>query len=113
LSLTLIMGFAPNILAIESSKESVNMQDSVSVSKKGEKEPTTKEGMKLADSVKAEKMSKSMSPKKQFAQGVPASQVTCADHLQLVIKAKDGSPACVMPDHIPRLVETGWATKTS
>lgn len=108
------MGFAPHVLAIEPSKESVNMQDSVSVSKKGEKvEPTTKEGMKLEDSVKAEKMSKSMSPKKQFAQGVPASQVTCVNNLQLVIKAKDGSPACVIPDHIPRLVETGWAIKTS
>ncbi len=108
------MTFVQYSFAAESSKESVNMQDSVSVSKQGEKqEPTTSEGMKLGDSVKAEKTGKTMSPKKQFAQGVSADQITCADSLQLVIKAKDGSPACVKPDHIPRLVETGWATKTS
>ena len=113
MSLTLITTFVPHVFAIESSKESVNMQDSVSVSKNNTKGEPTKEGMKLEDSVKAEKASKVMSPKKQLAQGIPAAQVTCAGGFQLVIKAKDGSPACVQPDHIPRLIETGWATKTT
>ena len=104
----------PHVFAIESSKESVNTQDSVSVSKNNTKgEPTTKEAMKLEDSVKTEKVGKAMSPKKQLAQGIPAAQVTCAAGLQLTIKAKDGSPACVQPDHIPRLIETGWATKAT
>ena len=109
----MVMTFVQYSFAAEPSKESVNMQDSVSVSKGENGKPATKEGVNLGDSVKTEKMSKAMSPKKQFAQGIPASQVTCADNLQLLIKAKDGSPACVNPDHISRLVETGWATKTS
>ncbi|MDE1725630.1 MAG: hypothetical protein KGH76_07035, partial [Thaumarchaeota archaeon] len=49
------------------------------------------------------------SPLKQSKSGVAAQDVKCNDSLQLVIKAEDGSPACVKPDTAQKLVERGWA----
>ncbi|MHB8547204.1 MAG: hypothetical protein ACYDAJ_10600 [Nitrosotalea sp.] len=52
------------------------------------------------------------SPLKQFKSGVPADKINCKIGLQLILKAEDGSPACVKPDTTNILLERGWA-KTS
>jgi len=48
------------------------------------------------------------SPLKQFKSGIAAKDVKCKG-LQLVIKSKDGSPACVKSYTAIVLVERGWA----
>lgn len=50
------------------------------------------------------------SPLQQFKSGTPASDVKCNDGLQLIVKAEDDSPACVKPDAVQKLVESGWAS---
>ncbi|MDE1725548.1 MAG: hypothetical protein KGH76_06600 [Thaumarchaeota archaeon] len=50
-----------------------------------------------------------MSPLKQFKSGIKAEDVKCRQDLQLVIKSRDGSPACVKPDTVQKLIERGWA----
>ncbi len=48
-------------------------------------------------------------PLKQFKEGIAAKDVKCEQGLQLVIKAEDGSPACVNSIHVAKLVTLGWA----
>ncbi len=48
-------------------------------------------------------------PLKQFKLGTLAKDVKCENDLQLVVKAEDGSPACVKPDTAQKLIERGWA----
>jgi hypothetical protein len=50
-----------------------------------------------------------LSPKKQTDQGVPPLGVICKFGFQLVLKASDGSPACVNPSSVDKLVARGWA----
>jgi len=50
----------------------------------------------------------SLSPLKQYESGLAAKDVKCEQGLQLVIKAKDGSPACVKQDTVQKLIERGW-----
>ena len=52
-----------------------------------------------------------LSPLKQFKSGVALKDITCAPDLQLIIKAKSHSPACVKPVDVSKLVERGWADK--
>lgn len=42
-----------------------------------------------------------------------AKSVRCNTGLQLIIKAEDGSPACVKSDTAQKLIERGWATNMS
>lgn len=49
-----------------------------------------------------------LSPLKQFKSGISANNVKCEQGLQLVIKAKDDSPACVKQDAVQKLIERGW-----
>ena len=51
-----------------------------------------------------------MSPLKQFKSGVSAKAVTCESGYSLVIKAEDGSPACVHSSTVQVLILRGWAT---
>src|SRR5690348_6786572 len=51
----------------------------------------------------------SLSPLKQYESGLAAKDVKCNSELWLVIKAEDGSPACVQQDTIEKLVGRGWA----
>lgn len=48
-------------------------------------------------------------PLKQFKSGIPPEDVQCKQDLQLVIKSNDGSPACVKPSSVSKLVTWGWA----
>jgi len=52
-----------------------------------------------------------LSPLKQFKSGTPAQSVQCKHGFQLVIKTEDGSPACVKPTSIKKLVSLQWALK--
>lgn len=53
-----------------------------------------------------------LSPLKQIKSGMKAQDVKCKYDLQLVIKAEDGSPACVKPTSVEKLVMRGWAKQT-
>ncbi|MGB9002549.1 MAG: hypothetical protein WCC52_01930 [Nitrosotalea sp.] len=48
-------------------------------------------------------------PLEQLKSGVPAKNVKCQQGLDLVIKAEDGTPACVTPDGAIKLAQRGWA----
>ncbi|MGI0009915.1 MAG: hypothetical protein ACREAE_00775 [Nitrosopumilaceae archaeon] len=48
------------------------------------------------------------SPLKQFKSGIQLEEIQCKEGLQLIIKSRDGSPACVKPDTATKLVERGW-----
>ena len=50
-----------------------------------------------------------LSPLKQFKSGIAANDVKCQQDLQLVIKSEDGSPTCVKPDDVSRLINIDWA----
>lgn len=52
-----------------------------------------------------------LSPLKQFKSGIALKDIKCAPDFQLVIKAKNRSPACVKPDDVSKLVEREWADK--
>ncbi|HSB56211.1 MAG TPA: hypothetical protein VLD38_00170 [Nitrosopumilaceae archaeon] len=49
------------------------------------------------------------SPLKQFKSGVSNQDIKCKENLELVVKARDGSPACVKPQTKIKLIERGWA----
>ena len=49
------------------------------------------------------------SPLKQIKSGIPVQDVKCSTNYVLIIKAEDGSPACVKPDTAQKLMERGWA----
>lgn len=51
------------------------------------------------------------SPLKQFKAGTSATDVKCDNGMVLVIKAEDGSPACVNPNSANILIARGWAEK--
>ena len=54
-----------------------------------------------------------MSPRAQMLAGLSASQVMCKDGLNLVFKTTDGSPACVKPSTVYKLIETEWISMKS
>jgi len=53
-------------------------------------------------------INKILSPLLQFKSGIAADDVKCEQGLQLVIKTKDGSPACAKPYAAQKLVERKW-----
>ncbi len=42
--------------------------------------------------------------------GIPASEVTCKEGLDLILKSRDGSAACVKPSTALKLIDRGWGT---
>lgn len=53
------------------------------------------------------------SPLQQFKSGIPSDEIKCKEGLQLVIKSSDGSPACVKPQTVTKLIQMGWAMQTT
>jgi hypothetical protein len=51
-----------------------------------------------------------LSPKKQFESGVKIEDIQCINGFELVTKTHDGTPACVKPGSIAKLVFLGWAS---
>lgn len=52
---------------------------------------------------------KLLSPRAQFEKGVAAEDIICKEGLELIIKAKNHSPACVKPETKTKLIQRGWA----
>jgi len=52
-----------------------------------------------------------MSPLKQFKSEIPVDEIQCKENLVLM-QNRNGSPACVKPESIPKLIERGWALQT-
>ncbi|MGI0087485.1 MAG: hypothetical protein ACREBI_05955 [Nitrosotalea sp.] len=50
-----------------------------------------------------------VSPLEQFKSGVSPQDVKCEQGFQLILKAENNSPACVLPDNAEKLVSRGWA----
>ena len=51
-----------------------------------------------------------VSPLQQFKSGIKAEDVKCKQGLELILKVKDESPACVRPDHRFVLSQRGWGS---
>jgi hypothetical protein len=70
---------------------------------------------KSLSEIMAEPVSTSVleSPLKQYKTGIAIQNIQCNQDLHLVIKAEDGTPACVKPDTANILIERGWAMVTS
>lgn len=73
--------------------------------------PTSGTKISLSDYVATFTLSQSgiMSPLKQFKSGTSTLQVECKTGLELIIKAKDNSPACVSHSSASVLINRGWA----
>lgn len=52
-----------------------------------------------------------MPPLQQVKSGVEPDSVECGSDMELLIKASNGSPACVKPTTAERLVQLGWGTR--
>jgi sugar lactone lactonase YvrE len=50
-----------------------------------------------------------LSPLKQFKSGIAAKDVQCNDNMKSIIKKSNGSPACVRPESVSKLLVRGWA----
>ena len=50
-----------------------------------------------------------IAPLKQFKAGTPIDKILCKELLEIIIKSSDGSPACVKPESVTKLIERGWA----
>jgi len=48
-------------------------------------------------------------PKQQVDFGFLPQEIKCKEGLNLIFKSTDGSPACVKPESIQKLIERGWA----
>lgn len=64
---------------------------------------------KVHKTVMGEKGIADLPPLKQVKHEIAPADVTCASGMELVKKKSDGSPACVFPDSIDKLVSIGWA----
>ena len=51
----------------------------------------------------------SLAPLKQTQLGISAQNIACKVGLELIIKASNQMPACVKPESVMRLIESGWA----
>lgn len=46
--------------------------------------------------------------KKQIENGIFSEDVICKTHLTLIFKASNGSPVCVLPTTVEKLIQRGW-----
>lgn len=53
------------------------------------------------------------SPLKQLQSGIKAENVQCKQGFVLILKNEDGSPACIKPEYVEKLIERGWAKHAS
>ena len=73
--------------------------------------PSNGKKISLSDYLVTFAISKSdnLSPLHQLKSGIATKDVKCKQELQLIIKAEDGSPACVRSSTAAKLVTLGWA----
>lgn len=51
-----------------------------------------------------------LSPLKQYNSGIRYNEIICKDGLELIGKSTNGTPACVKPQSVEKLVQRWWAT---
>ena len=77
-------------------------------------EPRVADGFLVKDNPSSVKIDKApysiLSPLKQFESGIKPEYVKCSQDLHLILKAEDGSFACVKIETGKNLVKRGWAT---
>jgi hypothetical protein len=70
----------------------------------------TKIGYGFSVTFDATKLQIISSPLKQFKSGISAPSVKCKEGLQLIIKNKNNTPACVTPQTAKKLDQRNWGT---
>lgn len=50
-----------------------------------------------------------VSPRAQFTSGMSIDNIECSSGLELVMKKSSGTPACIRPESVSKLIERGWA----
>lgn len=86
----------------------VNSGNYTVIAKYGGKESITHFYLTSTQSDIVQKYQYQTSPLEQFRTGIPANNIVCKASFQLVIKAEDGSPACVKPQTAQILEQRGW-----
>jgi len=95
----------------ESNKVEVDLEESVSTMEDSPgDEPESKE-VTLEESISmVEDGNESfLSPHQQIRSGISAENVVCKSGFDLIIKASNGSAACVFPSTVSALSERGWS----
>lgn len=109
--LTMQTGFAQND---DSENVEVNLEDGISTEEKGPGGGSEKKEVTLEEQISLKTDDPSggqvLSPLKQMQSGVSAEAVVCNEGLELIIKASDGSAACVMPSTVSKLIARGWTS---
>ncbi len=70
--------------------------------------PELTDGMEIDGAIEYPPRKFSMPPLKQLKSGITIDDIQCRKSMILILKY-DGSPACVKPESIPKLIERGWA----
>lgn len=64
----------------------------------------------LLNPIKSQNVPKNILPLKfQLKNNIPLDEISCKENLILIFKAVDGSPACVKPLTLEKLLQRGWA----
>ena len=96
----------------DSNKIEVELEEAISTKEDSPgDEPESKE-VTLEESISMEEDKGDepiLSPLKQMRSGIPAEDVECKTGFNLIIKASDGSAACVTPSTASALAERGWS----
>jgi len=87
------------------------MKGNMTETMKGNMTETMTGGAAETNKMKEKMMAKGNieSPRMQMAHGVAVHDVKCKDGFELVLKSKDGAPACVKSASVQLLIERGWA----
>ncbi len=94
--------------------ERIGIEDEVEVSLTSDEEPVgiEEEAVGIEDNVEVSvsTVDKVLPPNQQFALGVDPNDVVCEEGLELIFKSTDGSPVCVRPGSVTKLIERGWGS---
>jgi hypothetical protein len=108
-----VIGFLNNAYA-----DNTNMSDSMNTSANMtmDQNKTLSENMNMSENMNTNgnesmtNIQKVLSPLQQFKSGTPAKNVQCDQGFTLIVKAEDGSPACVTSQIAQALTARGWGT---
>ena len=95
----------------ESNKIEVDLEESVSTREDspGDEPESKKVSLEESISMVEEEAGSFLSPHQQMRSGISAENVVCKSWFDLIIKASNGSAACVFPSTVSALSERGWS----
>ena len=95
----------------ESNKIEVDLEESVSTREDspGDEPESKKVSLEESISMVEEEAGSFLSPHQQMRSGISTENVVCKSGFDLVIKASNGSAACVFPSTVSALSERGWS----